>query len=195
MVIIQNTLVEVINQAIMKFRAKYWHKRPNLYVSNIHNSFIVVVQCPHCVEDIELENNSFGLFECPYCSGEFEYEPEYEPVNEPIIEDLIPESNYNLSFKFGMGFLFFSALLLTFGVISISNTPDDFDNTKRTCNEPLWFDNWAGDRGCSTEGDYGAGSACGGIFMVLAGFCFLLASILSITIGSSNSKKVVLVQK
>jgi len=83
---------------------------------------------------------------------------------------------------------------LTFGIISISNTPDDFDNTKRTCDEPLWFDNWAEDRGCSTEGDYGASSACGGIFMVLAGACFGLASILSITIGSPK-KKVVLVQK
>ena len=155
---------------------------------------MVVVQCPHCIEDIELEDNSFGLFECPYCNGEFEYESEFEPINEPIIEDLIPENNYNLSFKFGIGFLFFSVLLLTFGIISISNTPDDFDNTKRTCDEPLWFDNWAEDRGCSTEGDYGASSVCGGIFMVLAGACFGLASILSITIGSPK-KKVVLVQK
>lgn len=154
---------------------------------------MVVVQCPHCVEEIELEDNSFGLFECPYCNGEFEYESELEPINEPIIEDLMPESNYNLSFKFGIGFLFFSVLLLAFGIISITNAPEDFDNTKRTCDEPLWFDNF-GSRRCSTEGDYGAGSACGGIFMVLAGACFGLASVLSITIGSPK-KKVVLVQK
>ena len=35
---------------------------------------MVVVQYPHCVEEIELEDGSFGLFECPYCGGEFEYE-------------------------------------------------------------------------------------------------------------------------
>ena len=156
---------------------------------------MVVVQCPHCVEDIELEDGSFGLFECPYCGGEFEYESEYEPIDEPIIDDLVPEENHNLPFKFGVGFFFFSALIVIFGIISITNVPDDYENTKRTCDELLWFDNWAEDRGCSTEGDYGAGSACGGIFMILVGSCFGFASIVSITIGSSSSKKVILVQE
>ena len=155
---------------------------------------MVVVQCPHCTEDIELEDGSFGLFECPYCDGEFEYESE-PIIDEPIINDLMPGNNHNLPFKLGVGFFFFSALIVIFGIISITNAPDDYDNTKRTCDEILWFDNWAEDRGCSTEGDYGAGSLCGGIFMVLIGSCFGFASIVSITIGSSSSRKVVLVQE
>lgn len=151
-----------------------------------------VVQCPHCVEDVELEDGSFGLFECPYCDDEFEFEP--EPFNDSITDDLISKNNSNLPLKLGICLFFGSALIIIFGILSISNTSDDYDNTSTTCEESLWIDNWYEDRGCSTEGDYGAGSACGGIFMIVIGSCFGFASIVSISIGSSNSKKVILIQ-
>ena len=32
---------------------------------------MVDLQCPHCDEDIELEDGDSGLFNCPYCSEEF----------------------------------------------------------------------------------------------------------------------------
>ena len=153
-----------------------------------------VVQCPHCVEDVELEDGSFGLFECPYCDDEFEHEPESEPFNDSITDDLISKNNSNLPLKLGICLFFGSALIIIFGILSISNTSDDYDNTSTTCEESLWIDNWYEDRGCSTEGDYGAGSACGGIFMIIIGSCFGFASIVSISIGSSNSKKVILIQ-
>jgi len=193
MVIFQNTVC--INNQPKKKELIMSIKRPKLYLLNKHNTFMVVVQCPHCVEDIELGDDSFGLFECPYCRGEFEYESEFESINEPVIDDLISEKNHNIPFNIGVGLFLFSVLIVIFGIISIYNAPEDFNNTKRTCEDPLWIDNWAEDRGCSTEGDYGTSSACGGIFMVIAGSCFGLASVVSITIGSNNSKKVVLVQK
>lgn len=34
---------------------------------------MTLIQCPHCVEDIELEDGSSGLFDCPHCNGEFEW--------------------------------------------------------------------------------------------------------------------------
>ena len=37
---------------------------------------MVMIQCPHCDEDIELDDDDFGLFECPYCEDEFEWNPE-----------------------------------------------------------------------------------------------------------------------
>ena len=37
---------------------------------------MVEIQCPHCVESIELEDGIFGLFECPFCNEEFEWDPE-----------------------------------------------------------------------------------------------------------------------
>ncbi|MAE78441.1 MAG: hypothetical protein CL967_01505 [Euryarchaeota archaeon] len=35
---------------------------------------MVEVQCPHCDEDVELEDGIFGLFHCPHCNNEFEFE-------------------------------------------------------------------------------------------------------------------------
>ena len=37
---------------------------------------LVEIECPHCEEDIELDDDEFGLFECPYCEDEFEWNPE-----------------------------------------------------------------------------------------------------------------------
>ena len=37
---------------------------------------MVEIQCPHCVEIIELEDGLFGLFDCPLCEAEFEWSPE-----------------------------------------------------------------------------------------------------------------------
>ena len=34
---------------------------------------MVVIECPHCSEDIEMEDDAYGLFECPYCTGEYEW--------------------------------------------------------------------------------------------------------------------------
>ena len=33
---------------------------------------MVVIECPHCSEDIEMDDGAYGLFECPYCEGEYE---------------------------------------------------------------------------------------------------------------------------
>ena len=35
---------------------------------------MVEIQCPHCEEDIELEDDVFGLFVCPHCDEEFLWE-------------------------------------------------------------------------------------------------------------------------
>jgi len=34
---------------------------------------MVVIECPHCSEDIEMDDDAYGLFECPYCRGEYEW--------------------------------------------------------------------------------------------------------------------------
>ena len=34
---------------------------------------MVLIQCPHCEEEIELDDDAFGEFQCPYCEGEFEW--------------------------------------------------------------------------------------------------------------------------
>ena len=34
---------------------------------------MVDILCPHCEEEIELEDDASGEFACPFCEGEFEW--------------------------------------------------------------------------------------------------------------------------
>ena len=34
---------------------------------------MVQILCPHCKEEIELDDDASGEFACPYCEGEFEW--------------------------------------------------------------------------------------------------------------------------
>jgi hypothetical protein len=34
---------------------------------------VVEILCPHCSEELELENDASGDFECPHCEGGFEW--------------------------------------------------------------------------------------------------------------------------
>ena len=43
---------------------------------------MVLIECPHCAEDIELDDASFGLFECPFCEEEFEWSREKNHAHE-----------------------------------------------------------------------------------------------------------------
>ena len=37
---------------------------------------MIEINCPHCNEDIELDDDDSGLFSCPYCNQEFLWEQE-----------------------------------------------------------------------------------------------------------------------
>ena len=44
---------------------------------------MVEILCPHCEEEIELEDDASGEFACPYCDGEFEWNlPPEKPKNQ-----------------------------------------------------------------------------------------------------------------
>ena len=45
---------------------------------------MVEIECPHCDEDIELDDDEFGLFECPNCEEEFEWYPESTNQDEDL---------------------------------------------------------------------------------------------------------------
>ena len=48
---------------------------------------MVEIECPHCDEDIELDDDEFGLFECPYCEEEFLWEQESNSIEIKPAED------------------------------------------------------------------------------------------------------------
>ena len=42
---------------------------------------MVLIECPHCEEHIELDDDAIGLFACPHCEGEFEWGEEEPSSN------------------------------------------------------------------------------------------------------------------
>jgi ribosomal protein L37AE/L43A len=40
---------------------------------------VVKILCPHCDEEIELDDDSSGIFACPYCDEEFEWNVDPAP--------------------------------------------------------------------------------------------------------------------
>lgn len=50
--------------------------RLKVIVNYVLSRYMVEIQCPHCGESIELEDGIFGLFGCPFCNEEFEWDPD-----------------------------------------------------------------------------------------------------------------------
>ena len=92
---------------------------------------MVVIQCPHCYKDVELENGVSGLFDCPYCDNEFEYEPKQAKVqNYPSIEPRLSRSA-----KTGLVLLIFSLLFLYFGSSYLNKATGDYNDSGVECED------------------------------------------------------------
>ena len=73
---------------------------------------MVEIQCPHCDEEIELENNLFGTFQCPHCENDFEWEDKSFDIVDGFLT----------SIDFGIGFFSPITVILLFGLLGfISN--------------------------------------------------------------------------
>ena len=72
------------------------------------------IQCPHCGEDIELEDGASGLFVCPYCDKDFTWDGDVKVI---IVDDDL-KSKF-LVFLFGIfspSLLFFVSLWIQIAV-------------------------------------------------------------------------------
>jgi len=67
---------------------------------------VVEIHCPHCEEEIELDDNASGEFACPHCDGEFEWN------NQSEVEQSDEGDSVLLSLVSG----FFSGSLLITGI-------------------------------------------------------------------------------
>tara|TARA_B110000902_G_C14170593_1_gene536682 strand:- start:372 stop:845 length:474 start_codon:yes stop_codon:yes gene_type:complete len=47
------------------------------------------IECPHCDESILLDDGEFGLFTCPYCDGEFEWDMPDEHIKKQLEVQLV----------------------------------------------------------------------------------------------------------
>ena len=78
------------------FGAILWHtiirmgffkkSRLNSYHLAVSGYIMVLIKCPHCEEEIELDDDAFGVFQCPYCEGEFEWEEKPKAKAKPNIK-------------------------------------------------------------------------------------------------------------
>ena len=47
---------------------------------------MVLIQCPHCNLEVELDNGASGLFDCPHCGKEFEFDAFEHILENAIIQ-------------------------------------------------------------------------------------------------------------
>ena len=113
--------------------------------------FMVTIECPHCDEELEMEDDAFGLFDCPYCGEEFEWGEEedfFEGIDEvsPVknrgkntTESILVEYPDNPSLRITAGVVFsiimginaISALMLIFGGLMVSQVEEGISDA--TC--------------------------------------------------------------
>jgi len=70
---------------------------------------MVEIQCPHCDEDVELENDVFGLFDCPHCDEEFAWED--DDNDEDVSNEYTTNPPVISGVKIGIGIVGFVLLL------------------------------------------------------------------------------------
>lgn len=51
------------------------------YGNSVVGSDMVVIQCPHCGEDVELEDDASGLFDCPLCGNDFDWSGDFQTID------------------------------------------------------------------------------------------------------------------
>jgi hypothetical protein len=70
-----------------------------------HN--MVEVECPLCAETVDLGSDTTGTYECPYCTGDFEY----KPIQRNFVIDWIFSSPRLVKIKISMLMFFFTVIL------------------------------------------------------------------------------------
>jgi|TARA_B110000914_G_scaffold62314_1_gene54220 hypothetical protein len=130
---------------------------------------MVVIQCPHCNDDIELGNNDFGSFDCPHCNKEFEYESSSD------------NGRLNLTNKMVLALSLISIMIISSGafLINYSFIEEELDEGNTECEyerEGLWFipSDCTFEPGEKAESKDGA--FCGGIIFLLIGFGLLITT-------------------
>ena len=135
---------------------------------------MVEILCPHCEEEIELEDDAKGEFACPYCEGEFEWGMDDEDDNFDFMvgethkpRDVLVEYSDNPALRITAGVVFSSVM----GIYAISSI----------------FVIIGGMFVSSVEGAVDSGTGFGAIFILL-GIGMLIFCITGITFGVLMAK-------
>lgn len=126
---------------------------------------MIIIECPHCGEHIQMDEQASGLFDCPHCSEEFEF-------GESSIPDATKEltiSGVNNVVKLGIGSVFASLLLLLLGLVFLNGAMNGFSDSvdSTECDDDIWIDSLTEPPNCDSEGNWGIGSLVFGIVLIL----------------------------
>ena len=99
---------------------------------------MVEILCPHCEEEIALDDDASGEFVCPHCDGEFDWNIEPEGDWNQIQEYNESMSSNDLKIISGVFCLFFLAgiVMIIVGIAGVGLCADFSINQQRT---PLGF--------------------------------------------------------
>jgi len=117
----------------------YW-KLLKPYSNAMTGSTMVVIQCPHCGDDVELGDGASGLFDCPYCGKDFAWNGDFETddlkvgfllflfgtfspsllffVSLWIMVAVVPPSGWDVLLYFGLSIIFCVLYTLSLAIYS-----------------------------------------------------------------------------
>ena len=135
---------------------------------------MVEILCPHCEEEIGLDDDASGQFVCPYCDGEFEWN----------VDDFSDEFDDETEVLLGLPGNQFAAILAVLGIVvglvSVSvffGGIADYNSCPEEYRETVTFE---GEETYSCSPDYDANF--GGMLISILSACFVLFPIGSVLI-------------
>jgi hypothetical protein len=91
---------------------------------------MVEVECPSCTETVDLGSDSKGIYECPYCHDDFEYEPEIS-LTSPIIIGKETHHNSEMMNLLSNIFAYLVLTVMSAGVLSLIKFFEDRSTKKK----------------------------------------------------------------
>jgi hypothetical protein len=92
---------------------------------------MVEILCPHCEEEIELDDDASGEFACPHCEGEFEWNVD-APAEEADTDMYGPPVGGGAALRWTMGLIIaivgFSIILISLFGLFIGSELSEFDS-------------------------------------------------------------------
>ena len=148
---------------------------------------MVVVQCPHCCDDVELQDRALGLFECPHCDEEFEYQR--SPVANAVVTPSV--GGIDVASRGPIGLFFGSMVMILFGCSFLYGAKNDFSQSADSteCDKGPWIDSLIDPPNCSSDGDWGLGSLCAGGCLIFLGVGTGLGAAITFVSNSVSGKK------
>ncbi|MEC7096984.1 MAG: hypothetical protein VXW70_02175 [Candidatus Thermoplasmatota archaeon] len=87
-----------------------WH---NYYIVLNYVKIMVDILCPHCEQEIAMDDDAYGDFECPYCGGEFEWNlPQQDLTREILPPKSLPKILVKIAGKTSLGVIIISGVVM-----------------------------------------------------------------------------------